>query len=29
MESGEGYSDVVIHKRIVGETQHGDTTGGA
>ncbi len=28
MESGERYSDVVIHKRIVGETQHGDATGG-
>jgi hypothetical protein len=25
MESGEHYSDVVINKRIVGETQHGDT----
>jgi hypothetical protein len=29
MESGERYSDIVIDKRIVGDTQHGDTTGGA
>jgi hypothetical protein len=29
MESGERYSDVVIDKRIVGETQRGETTGGA
>lgn len=29
MESGERYSDVVIDKRIVGETQRGETTGDA
>lgn len=27
MEAGEHYSDVVINKRIVGETQRADTTG--
>jgi hypothetical protein len=29
IEAGELYSDVVIDKRIVGEMQHGHTTGGA
>jgi len=29
MESRKRYSDVIIDKRIAGETQHSDKTGGA